>query len=443
MTKTSWTQGERIKFLLNYCGGLDFDKCTAPRILRSFWSCAFFPEERMAATTTVGSIKQYFRALKDPRVVRRSRHLLVDIIVLAICGVIADCDDWSDIVLFAQQRLAWFQRFLRLPGGIPSHDTFARVFAKLEPRAFGVCCLAWLRQAADLVGAGHIAIDGKTLRGAAGSICPRLHPQLGGQQQQPARSPGCQGGPVRTGDRTPAPGGPPQGRSVEQDTRRPAAALSAHRAAGHPGVAGRPRLVSCSNRSGLPGDHGHHLFLDQAARRRGTGGSAAHYRTRQQIPGFCASPGATIANPLPAARQGENRSGVGPSGFAPRRHHRRSLSPRNASAQTGTATRRDDALGPARYRQVSESSLARRSHHRTNIGGLLGLLAAFRPATVLALLLVGGLRSGSLFAENHGHRNFLETTHLDSASPIPGPSDRQGGISAQIPRQRQGQAVRQ
>ena len=99
----------------------------------------------MAATTTVGSIKKYFRRLKDPRVVGRSRHLLVDIIVLAICGVIADCDDWPEIVLFAQKRLAWFQRFLKLPNGVPSHDTFERVFAKLEPRSFQCCCLAWLR----------------------------------------------------------------------------------------------------------------------------------------------------------------------------------------------------------------------------------------------------------------------------------------------------------
>jgi putative transposase len=60
----------------------------------------------MAATTAVGSIKTYFRRLKDPRVVGRSRHLLVDLVVLAICGVIADCDDWPEIVLFAQKRLA-------------------------------------------------------------------------------------------------------------------------------------------------------------------------------------------------------------------------------------------------------------------------------------------------------------------------------------------------
>jgi predicted transposase YbfD/YdcC len=129
----------------------------------------------MAATTTVGSIKKHFRLLKDPRVVKRSRHLLVDIIVLAICGVIADCDDWSEIVLFAQKRLAWFRRFLRLPYAVPSQDTFERVFNKLDPRAFQCCCLAWLRAVTDALGMGHIAIDGKTLCGSAGSKWGPLH----------------------------------------------------------------------------------------------------------------------------------------------------------------------------------------------------------------------------------------------------------------------------
>lgn len=129
----------------------------------------------MAATPRVGSLKKYFRRLPDPRVVGRARHLLVDIIVLAICGVIGNCDDWPDIVLFAQKRLAWFKRFLALPHGVPSHDTFERVFAALDPRAFERCCLAWLREAADLVGAGHIAIDGKTLRGSAGAPLGALH----------------------------------------------------------------------------------------------------------------------------------------------------------------------------------------------------------------------------------------------------------------------------
>ena len=86
----------------------------------------------MAATTHVGSIKKHFAKLRDPRVVGRTRHLLIDIIVMAICGVIANCDDWPDIALFAQKRQAWFKRFLKLPNGVPSHDTFERVFAQLD-----------------------------------------------------------------------------------------------------------------------------------------------------------------------------------------------------------------------------------------------------------------------------------------------------------------------
>jgi len=129
----------------------------------------------MAAITSVGSIKRSFRRLKDPRVVGRSRHLLIDMIVIAICGVIANCDDWKDIELFAKNRLTWFKRFLKLPNGIPSHDTFERLFARLDPRVFTQGCLEWLRAAADLVGVGHIAIDGKTLCGSASSTLGPLH----------------------------------------------------------------------------------------------------------------------------------------------------------------------------------------------------------------------------------------------------------------------------
>src|ERR1700734_4056828 len=129
----------------------------------------------MDASAQPGSLKKHFRSLQDPRVVGRSRHLLVDIIVLAICGVIGNCDDWPDIALFAQKREAWFKRFLKLPHGVPSHDTFERVFAALDPRAFEGCCLAWLRDVAQRVGGGHIAIDGKTLRGSAGSPLGALH----------------------------------------------------------------------------------------------------------------------------------------------------------------------------------------------------------------------------------------------------------------------------
>jgi predicted transposase YbfD/YdcC len=129
----------------------------------------------MAAITSVAAVKKHFRRLKDPRVVGRSRHLLIDIVMIAICGVIGNCDDWPDIELFAKNRLAWFNRFLALPEGVPSHDTLERVFARLNPHVFMQCCVEWLRAAADLLGVSHIAIDGKSLCGSASAKLGPLH----------------------------------------------------------------------------------------------------------------------------------------------------------------------------------------------------------------------------------------------------------------------------
>jgi predicted transposase YbfD/YdcC len=129
----------------------------------------------MAAQPSVASIKKHFRRLRDPRVEGRTKHRLIDLLVMALCGIIANCDDWPDIALFARQRESWFRRFLGLPGGIPSHDTFERVFAALRPRALEACCLAWLRAVAGLGGIEHIAIDGKSLRGSANTKLGALH----------------------------------------------------------------------------------------------------------------------------------------------------------------------------------------------------------------------------------------------------------------------------
>ena len=129
----------------------------------------------MAAISRVGSIKKYFTSLRDPRVRNRTEHRLLDIIAIALCGVIANCDGWTDIIDFANNRSAWFKRFLQLPNGIPSHDTFERVFAKIDPAVFNRCCIAWLRDVSDLIGLGHLAIDGKTLRGSAASKLGPLH----------------------------------------------------------------------------------------------------------------------------------------------------------------------------------------------------------------------------------------------------------------------------
>jgi predicted transposase YbfD/YdcC len=129
----------------------------------------------MAALSHVGSIQKYFTSLKDPRVRKRTDHRLLDIIVIALCGVIANCDGWTDILDFANNHIAWFKRFLQLPNGIPSHDTFERVFAAIDPAVFNRCCLAWLHDVSGLVGLGPIAIDGKTLRGSASAKRGPLH----------------------------------------------------------------------------------------------------------------------------------------------------------------------------------------------------------------------------------------------------------------------------
>src|SRR5262249_23767383 len=120
-------------------------------------------ESRMAAAS-VGSIKKPFRKVMDPRVKGRTDHLLVDILVLAICRVIANCNSWGDIVLFAQKRATWFRRFLQLPHGIPSAYTFRRVFNQLNPRTFQNGFVSWVKEIRDWVGLKHVAIDGKTLR---------------------------------------------------------------------------------------------------------------------------------------------------------------------------------------------------------------------------------------------------------------------------------------
>jgi predicted transposase YbfD/YdcC len=110
------------------------------------------------------SIRKHFASLRDPRVRRRRRHRLLDIIVIALCGVIGDCETWQDIELFAQKRSAWFRRFLGLPRGIPSHDTLERVFDRLNPQVFAACLCSWLQAVSEALGTSHIAIDGKTLR---------------------------------------------------------------------------------------------------------------------------------------------------------------------------------------------------------------------------------------------------------------------------------------
>ena len=89
------------------------------------------------------SVLDHFADLDDPRVERTQRHKLVDIIAIAICAIICGADSWVHVELFGRSKLEWFQTFLELPGGIPSHDTFREVFARLDPEQFQSCFMAW------------------------------------------------------------------------------------------------------------------------------------------------------------------------------------------------------------------------------------------------------------------------------------------------------------
>lgn len=115
--------------------------------------------------TEVGSdIASHFADLEDPRIDRTKRHGLLEIITMAICAVICGADTWTDIEDFGQSKEGWFRTFLELPNGIPSHDTFGRVFSQLDAKAFERGFRSWVQAVNDVMVGQVVAIDGKTMR---------------------------------------------------------------------------------------------------------------------------------------------------------------------------------------------------------------------------------------------------------------------------------------
>lgn len=110
------------------------------------------------------AITDHFADLADPRSDHTKRHQLLDIITIAICAVICGADGWTDVETFGHAKETWLQTFLQLPNGIPSHDTFGRVFARLKPEPFQRAFLAWVQAVAEVTQGQVIAVDGKTLR---------------------------------------------------------------------------------------------------------------------------------------------------------------------------------------------------------------------------------------------------------------------------------------
>jgi predicted transposase YbfD/YdcC len=112
------------------------------------------------------SLVTYFASLEDPRLERTRKHNLLDIIAITICAVICGADSWVAVEHYGLAKHEWLSRFLKLPNGIPSHDTFGRVFAALVPEQFQACFAGWVAELAACLGLKQIAIDGKTQRGS-------------------------------------------------------------------------------------------------------------------------------------------------------------------------------------------------------------------------------------------------------------------------------------
>ena len=108
-------------------------------------------------------IPRAFEAMPDPRH-HNVRHKLIDIITIALFAVLCGCDDWCAVSTYGRTKFDWLRTFLELPSGIPSHDTFGEVFARLKPDAFEACFRNWMAAMFELSGGKLVAIDGKSIR---------------------------------------------------------------------------------------------------------------------------------------------------------------------------------------------------------------------------------------------------------------------------------------
>ena len=124
----------------------------------------------MSVDRIVVSITEAFETLTEPRVERTRCHHLIDIVVIAICGTICGCDSWEDLPRYGKAKLEWLRTFLQLPNGIPSADTFARVFQRLDPSEFMNCMSSWVDALRQRVGEEIVSIDGKTSCGSGNAL---------------------------------------------------------------------------------------------------------------------------------------------------------------------------------------------------------------------------------------------------------------------------------
>lgn len=152
---------------------------------------------------SLGLAVDAFKILKDPRIDRTKRHPLVNVLVMALCGSICGAEGWDEIAMFSKSRKAWFASFLDMPDGVPSADTFRRVFERLAPAHFEECFGRWVAALATDLRGEVVAIDGKTLRGFVGKAGEKSQLHLvhvwATQQQLLLRQQAVEGAPGETG----------------------------------------------------------------------------------------------------------------------------------------------------------------------------------------------------------------------------------------------------
>lgn len=110
------------------------------------------------------NVGQHFSGITDPRNEHNIRHSFLNIITIAICGVVGGADSWVDIEMFGNAKLNWFETFLEMPHGVPSHDTFGRVFRHIDPEEFQASFQTWTQRIYERTAGEVMAVDGKTLR---------------------------------------------------------------------------------------------------------------------------------------------------------------------------------------------------------------------------------------------------------------------------------------
>jgi hypothetical protein len=116
------------------------------------------------------SLVEHLKEIADPRVDRTKDHDLIDVLVIAVCTLLCAGESFNDLEDFGLAKQDWFRTFLSLRNGIPSHDTFNRVFAALDPKQFLDCFLRWTEGLRQAVPQEIVALDGKALRGPSAGI---------------------------------------------------------------------------------------------------------------------------------------------------------------------------------------------------------------------------------------------------------------------------------